>query len=230
MKIIFLFCLLPGILTAADFFDDFESYTPGDDLADSADWYSIDPSGDLIVTEEGSNTIVESLWNGYDDVTYACLGAADWSDGMVSADLMFRGEDVMYGLPVRMNSSTGECYMGCLYAIYPPYGSTLIMHIDENGVQTILDSDPFHSQSPDTWYHVSFEVTGNDPVSLKFSVNGTMYSEFQDDTYKLGPGLSGLWGFSGGILEGFYADDFDVDDYSAAMASTTFGAIKALFR
>jgi hypothetical protein len=81
-----------------------------------------------------------------------------------------------------------------------------------------------------SWYDLSFEVTGNNPVSLKVSVNGTVNSEFQDSTYVLGAGMSGIGGTFEDMMPVIYIDNFDVNDYSMAIATTTFGAIKALFR
>lgn len=229
MRCILILCIIPGILIAADFFDDFESYPLGD-LADTAYWLRIDPSGNLVVTEDGGNKVVETVWNGYDHIAYVSLGSAVWTDGKISADIKFSGSELIFGFMARANTSTGECYIGGIYPIYPPIGVTIIGYIDENGEYTILSSDYINPLNTDTWYNVSFEVTGNNPVSLKLSVNGTVNTECQDDTYDLGAGMSGIGGTYEDMMPVIYIDNFDVNDYSMAIATTTFGAIKALFR
>lgn len=230
MKTILFICVLPGILLAADFPDNFDSYTPGDDLDQSAAWFRYDPGGNLFVADDGGNNIVESLWNSYDYIVYTCFGSLIWSNGAVSADIKFNGSESTFGFMSRMNTSTGECYVGGIYPVYPPVGATVIGYVNENGDYTTLAEDYFYPLNEDIWYNVSFEVTGNNPVTLRVSVNGTVNSDVQDSVYDLGAGMAGLGGGYENTEPMFYVDNFNVDDYSTALSRISFGAIKAIFQ
>ncbi|MCK4816285.1 hypothetical protein KA005_10995 [bacterium] len=230
MKTIIFLCILPSFFIAADFIDDFESYTPGDDLGDALYWLRLDPGGNLVAADDGGNGIVETVWNSYNYMAYVCLGSLVWSDGEISADVKFTGTEAVIGLLSRINGLTGECYIGGIYTVYPPIGATVIAYVNANGDFTILSNDYLYPLYTDTWYNVSFEVTGNGPVNLKVSIDGTVNSNIQDNTHNLDIGMAGLGGSYEGAAPMFYIDNFNVTDFSADLAGTTFGAIKALFR
>lgn len=230
MKAIFILSVVSGILTAASFSDDFESYTPPADLASSAYWLHLSPSGNLLVSQEDENNIVETAWNGYNAVAYLCMGSVIWLDGEISTDIRFSGDNAIIGLMSRINVSTGECYLAGIYPLYPPVGATVIARIDSNGDYTILSNDYYYPMNEDTWYDVSFQVTGTDPVNLELSINGNVNSSCTDNTYLIGEGMSGLGGSFEGNEPMFYFDNFSVVDYAAALAGATFGGIKAFFR
>ncbi|MCD4707481.1 MAG: hypothetical protein K8S62_07060 [Candidatus Sabulitectum sp.] len=222
--------ILPAVLLAINFFDDFNSYTPGDDLANSAFWFKADSCGNLTVTSDGGNMIVETVWNSYHFLAYACLGSAVISDGEIEADMKFTGMETSCGLLSRINDSTGESYIGGIYSAYPSIGITVIAYVDANGSYTTLVNDYYYPLNENTWYTVSFEVSGNNPVELSVSVNGTENSTFQDSTYNLSAGLVGLGSAYNGAMPVFYIDNFTVTDYATALSALTFAGIKALFR
>lgn len=163
-------------------------------------------------------------------MAYACLGSLVWSDGEISTDIKFDGADAVFGLLARTNPVTGECYIGGIFPVYPPIGATVIVYVNTNGDFTILANDYFYLLYEDTWYNMSFEVTGSSPVNLKVSIDGTPNSEVQDSTYNLDTGMAGLGGSYEGTAPAFYLDNFSVEDFSAALTTTTFGTIKALFK
>lgn len=230
MKTIMFLCVLPSILIAVDFSDNFESYSPGDDLNSSAYWLRPVPGGNLVVADDGGNNIVETEWNSDSSAVYICLGSAIWSDGAVSTDIKFTGSEAVAGLLGRVNSSTGECYMAGIFPAYPPIGATVIAYVDENGDYTILANDYFYPLNENTWYTVSFEVTGTNPVELKLSVNGSVNSNATDNIFNLDTGLAGVvCGFESAEPM-FYLNNFSVDDYNTALTRVTFGGIKALFQ
>jgi len=230
MKTILFLFILSSFLIAADFFDDFESYVPGDDLGDALYWLRLDPGGNLVAADDGGNGIVETVWNSYNYMAYVCLGSLIWSDGEISTDIKFTGTQSVFGLLARINVLTGECYTGGIFPVFPPIGATVIAYVNANGDFTILSNDYFYPLYTDTWYNVSFEVTGNSPVNLKVSIDGTVNSNIQDNTHDLDIGMAGLGGSYESAAPMFHLDNFNVIDYSTALAMTTFGAIKALFR
>ncbi|MCK5130808.1 MAG: hypothetical protein KAR40_01485 [Candidatus Sabulitectum sp.] len=230
MKTVIFLCILPTILIALNFSDNFESYSPGDDLNSSAYWLRPFPAGNLIVADDGGNNIVETEWNSDSSAVYICMGSAIWSDGAVSADIKFTGSEAVAGLLSRVNSSTGECYMAGIFSTYPPAGATVIAHVDENGKYDILANDFFYPLNENTWYTVSFEVTGTNPVELKLSVNGSVSSNVMDSIFNLDTGLAGVVCGYDDAEPMFYIDNFSVDDYNTALTRVTFGGIKALFQ
>ncbi|MCD4707479.1 MAG: hypothetical protein K8S62_07050 [Candidatus Sabulitectum sp.] len=230
MKIILCLCIFPGILLAANFSDNFDEYSPSDDLGDSIYWLRLDPGGNLVAADDSGNMIVEAIWNTYNYMAYACLGSLVWSDGEISTDIRFNGTETVFGLLARVNPLTGECYIGGIYPVYPPIGATVIVYVNTTGDFTILANDYFYPLNENTWYNMSFEVTGSNPVNLKVSIDGTANSEVQDSTYDLNTGMAGLGGSYEGAAPTFHLDNFSVLDYASDLASTTFGGIKALFR
>jgi len=230
MKAVPILMILPCTLLAADFFDNFESLSQGDNLDSSYYWLQLDPGGSRIPSDEAGDMFTEPVWNGYNYFGYVCLGSAIWSDGAVSADIKFTGSEAPLGFLARADAVTGEAYMGGIYPVLPPIGATVIAYVDSAGGYEILTNDFLYPLSADTWYNVSFEITGSGPVNLELSVNGTVNSSFQDGTHDLGPGACGIGGVFETTAPMFYIDDFNVDDFNTAMARTTFGAIKALFQ
>ena len=129
MKSIMILGLLPAILVAASFSDDFESYTPPVDLDNSAYWLHLDPSGNLNVAEESGNNIVETVWNSNTAVAYLCLGSLIWMDGEISTDMRFTGDNLIIGLMSRIDIASGE-YFPSSYVVIINY-DILYRHIDK---------------------------------------------------------------------------------------------------
>ncbi|MCK5785296.1 MAG: hypothetical protein KAH54_01915 [Candidatus Sabulitectum sp.] len=222
--------ILPATLSAMDFTDNFNLYTPGNDLDVSSFWYKPDSCGSLTVINDGGNMIVETAWNGYNSLAYICLGSEVVLDGEIEADIKYTGLEASCGLLARVNSATGEGYIGYIYSAFPGIGVTFIAYIDGNGNYTTLESDYYYPFNEDSWYTVSFQVTGSNPVELSISVNGSVSSTFQDSIYDLGEGMTGLGSryTSGSAV--YSVDNFAVTDYASALTAVTFGGIKALFK
>ena len=230
MKKLFILFIFPAVLTAASFSDDFDSYTPGDDLSDSIYWLKLDPGGSLTVADDGGNGIVETVWNGNSYLGYVCAGSLICSDAEVRAKVMLNGSEGLAGLISRVDPITGACYIGGLYRVYGTIGATMILYINSSGDFSILSNDYFYPLHEDTWYDVAFEVTGSDPVSLKLSVDGTLNSGVLDTEYNIDSGMTGIGGNYQSSPPLFGIDDFTVTDFSSSMEANSFGAIKASFR
>jgi len=229
MKTMLVFLILPSILMAASFTDDFDGYSPGEDLGDSIYWLRLDTGGNLVAADDGGNGIVETVWGSRKYLAYACLGGLVCSDGVIRSDIKFNGAGAIVGLLARMNPVTGDCYIGGIYRLYGSIGATVIAYVNATGDFTILTNDFFYPLNEDTWYDVAFEVTGSSPAILKVSVNGTVNSNIQDNTYDLAIGAAGLGGNFETAAPMFYLDNFCITDYNQATANTTFGRIKSIF-
>ncbi len=231
MKLTILLFTVPAVLFAASFTDNFESYTPGDDLDSSAYWFTADSSGSFIIADEGGNNIAETVWNGYDFTGYVCMGSAVWSNGTIGCDVKFTGSQAMFALMARINGFSSECYIAGIYPAVPPLGTTVIAYVDATGEYTILSQDYFYPMNENTWYDLDFEVTGTDTVSLKLFVNGSVNSTYQDTEHSLQTGISGvITGYEGSSEPVFSMDNFEVVDTGQPLTAVTFGGIKALFR
>lgn len=222
--------VLPANLSAINFTDNFDFYTAGDNLDNSPFWYKPHTCGDLMVADSGGNMVVETVWNGYTSTIYTCLGSGVFFDGVIEADMKYTGMETSCWLMARVNDSTGESYIGYIYSAFPDIGVTFIAHVDEYGNLTTLDSDYYYPFNQDSWYTVSFQVSGSDPVELSISVNGTENTTYQDYHYKLGAGMSGLGSARNYTSSVFSIDNFSVIDYASSLTAVTFGGIKALFR
>ena len=230
MKTILFLCFLPSILLALDFSDDFESFPPGENLDTSPYWLRPGVGANLLVQDDGGNNIVETSWGSDSFATYLCLGSAVWLEGSVSTEVKFTGSEAVFGLVTRLTGSSSECYMAGIFPAVPPIGATVIAYVDASGDYTILSQDFFYPMNADTWYNLSFEVTGTNPVELALSVNGTLNSSAQDNTHILGMGMAGVVCGYTNAEPMFYMDNFEVDDTGTALTRVTFGGIKTLFR
>lgn len=227
--VLFIF-FLPSLLFAIDFSDNFESYSPGDNLDSSPYWLRPGVGANLLVVDEGGNNVVETSWGHDNFATYICLGSAVWLEGSVSTDVKFTGSEAVFGVLTRLTGSSSECYMAGIYPAIPPLGATVIAYVDASGVYTILAQDYYYPMSADTWYNLTFEITGSRPVELKLSVNGTVNSTAQDNTHNLGMGMTGVVCGYDSAQPMFYMNNFEIDDYDTALTRITFGGIKTLFR
>ncbi len=227
--VLFMF-FLPSLLFAIDFSDNFESYSPGDNLDSSPYWLRPGVGANLLVADDGGNNVVETSWGSDSFATYVCLGSAVWFEGSISTDVKFTGSEAVFGMLTRLTGSNTECYMAGIFPAIPPLGATVIAYVDATGEYTILAQDYYLPMSANTWYNLSFEVTGTNPVELKLSVNGSVNSTAQDNTHNLDMGMSGVVCGYDSAQPMFYMDNFEVDDYDTALARVTFGGIKRLFQ
>jgi len=226
MKFILLVFLVPVALFASDFSDDFESFNTGDDISSSANWLNAANEGNFIVEAEGSNKVAESSWNGFDSILYASTGG--YSDGSVSADVKVSGSGAVFGLFARAHVLNGG-YAGGIAPIAPSLGITYIAYTPLSGEPVILQQN-YISLVANTWYSVSFEVTGLSPVSLSVSIDRSITSEFQDNVYNLDAGFNGVVCGYESTESMFTFDNYVVDDFSTSLERVSFGSIKALFR
>ena len=222
-------CFLTTALLAIDFADNFESFSPGEDLNTSPYWLRPGVGGNLLIQEDGGGNIVETSWGSDSFATYLCLGSAVWFEGSVSTDVRFTGSEAVFGLLTRLAGTSSECYMAGIFPAVPPLGVTVIAYVNPAGEYTMLSQDYFYPMSEDTWYNLSFEVSGTNPVQLTLSVDGTVNSSAQDNTHLLGVGMAGVVCGYDNEEPVFSMDNFEVDDTATALSRVTFGRIKTLF-
>lgn len=232
VRAVLILCVLviTAPLPAENFSDNFDFYTPGDDLESSPFWSKPDSCGNLVVTDTGGNMVVETVWNGFPSLAYACLGSGVVTDCILEADVNYTGLETSCGLLARVNDTTGEGYIGYIYSALPDIGVTFIAYVDGNGNYTTLDSDYYYPFNAGDWYTLSFQVIGIDPVELTVSVNGTESTSVQDSVYNLSAGLTGIGSSCSGSSSVFSVDNYSVIDNASDLAAVTFGEIKTLFR
>jgi len=231
MKSFIVILVISTVLLAANFTDDFDSYTPGSNLSSSPYWFSSDSSGSLIIAEDGSNRIAQTVWNGNKFVGYVCMGAGVWADGTIGCDVKFTGSQAAFALMSRINGFSSESYIAGMFAMIPPVGSTFIAYVDSTGGYNILAQDYFYPLNEDTWYSLNLEISGSDSVDISLSVNNSVNSHFVFTEYVLPAGLSGVAaGFDSTHVPLFSIDNFEVTDNIQSFTTTTFGGIKAIFR
>ncbi len=228
-SIILFLCFLPATLLAINFSDNFESFSPGENLDTSPYWLRPGIGANLLIQDDGGNNIVETSWGSDSFATYLCLGSAIWFEGSVSTDVKFTGAEAVFGLLTRLTGSNSECYMAGIFPAIPPLGATVIAYVNPSGEYTILSQDFFYPMSENTWYNLSFEVSGSNPVQLTLSVDGTVNSSTQDNTHMLGIGMAGVVCGYDSEEPVFSMDNFVVDDTATALTRVTFGRIKTLF-
>lgn len=226
MKFVFFMFLVPVSLLASDFSDDFESFNTGDDISSSASWLNAINEGNFVIEAEGSNNVAESSWDGFDSILYASAGG--YSDGSISADVKVSGSGAIFGLFARAHVLNGA-YAGGIAPIAPSLGITFIAYTPLSGEPIILQQDYIYLAA-NTWYSLSFEVTGLSPVSLSVSIDGTTTSEYQDNVYNLDSGFNGVVCGYESSEPMFIFDNYVVDDFSTSLERVSFGSIKALFR
>jgi len=231
MKAILLLCLIPAMLFAADYEDDFSGYTHGDDLDVSPYWHG-NPGGAFEFAEFSGDDVIESNFGGESVIGYGCMGSGVFADGSVSMDYRFSGTECMFAVLARVNDSTGQAYAGGLYrSEYSTIGGFFIAYLDETGNYTTLVEEVTVYATPDTWHGLTLEISGSNPVSLVLKHNGSQVASTSDSTYLLPVGLTGIGCGFDNAEPTFIADNFVADDAgdSSTIEETTFGEIKAMF-
>jgi hypothetical protein len=222
--------IIPAIVFAVSFTDNFESYTPGDDLDNSPYWVRADTSDCLVVINDGGNNVVETVWTDRSGISYICPGSGIWSVGTVGIDFEYTGSDAILGLIARGNRATSECYMAGVFTLPSKAAYSMILYVNSLGKHTVLNMGYISTLSENTWYSLSFEISGTDPVSLTLNLDGSPYSTCKDSTYLLSPGWSGLGIGKENAPPTFRLDNFHVDDGATTLRACTFAGIKALFQ
>lgn len=226
MKIVFLFIVIPAVLFGGNFSDDFESHTEGNDISAPGSWINT-AGGSFVVAVDGSNKVAETDWDGNKNIVY--LSPGPFTDGTVTADVKFSGFAAGLGLVTRGDYVDGT-YFGAIICFAPRMYSTVIAHRDgRTGKQFVLAQNPL-ILNEDTWYTLSFKVTGTNPVQLSVAVNGKVNSLFNDTVYLLDYGFTGVAAGFESAEPVLCFDNYMVNDYSTSLARTTFGGIKASFR
>ena len=227
MRIVFLSLFIPAILLGVDFSDDFESFSEGDNISSSGDWFWAPGGGDLLVAVEGGDKIAETEWNGNNSILYFSPGS--FSNGSVTAEVKFSGSSAGFGFMGRADLMAGS-YFGSIVSIAPPVCSAVIAYREFISGDTFVLAQDYVTLNEDTWYTLSFEITGTSPVQLALGVNGEVKTSCQDVVYLLDSDYTAVVISFEDSEPMFYFDDYIVDDYATSLARTTFGGIKASFR
>lgn len=214
----------------ADFFDDFESYTIGEDPAVSSDWEREPTGGYALVTGQGENQVLQAFFPDSAFIGYLCQGAGFWEDGSVSMDFSPIGNGSYSSVFARMQLITGEAYAGGVTMYIQPISFAYIAYVNALGDYEILYSDMGPGIVPGNWANIRLQVEGTDPVTLTLYTNGEQAAQVTDYVHCLDSGLSGFALFYQNSLPQMYADNFQVTLSPQSLQTVTFAAVKALFR
>lgn len=219
-------------LVWGDFFDDFQSYQPGQGPESSGNWIREESGGYAIVTSQGEDLVVESFFADSTYLGYLCPAAGFWADGTVSMDFSPNGTGSLANVLARMQIATGETYIGGVLVFLQPFTYAYIGYVNLAGEYELLYSDFGPTITPGTWVSVGLTVENTDPVVLTLHINGQQAAQVLDQIYLLGSGLCGFaMNYEGEVeVPTIYGDDFQVVLSPQSLEAATFGAIKAVFR
>lgn len=223
--------VLPLILlaasAAADFTDDFESYTPGQDPGSSGDWLRSGYGGHAWVVSQGGDQVLEAAFEDSLLVGYVCTAADTWDDGTVGMSFSPEGDGAYCCVIARMVES-GEAYAGGLVTVMQPFTTAFLAYVNASGDFELLWSGfgPFVQQGE--WVDVEMVLEGSEDVSLALYCDGDLAGTAADAVYGLGPGLSGfaMLRDTEEAVPGVSADDFEVVTAPSSLESCTFARIK----
>jgi hypothetical protein len=225
--------LLLAVLSAlagADFFDDFQSYQPGQDPESSGNWIREESGGYALVTSQGGDQVIEAFFPDSSYLGYLCSAAGFWADGSVFMDFSPDGTGSLVNVLARLQITTGETYVGGVIVFLQPFTTAYIGYVNAAGEHELLYSDFGPMITPGTWVNVGLTVENTDPVVLTLHINGQQVAQVNDQVYRLGSGLCGFAMIYEGELPSIHADDFQAVLSAQGLETTTFGAIKAVFR
>ena len=118
------FLHLPLVLLAAsasaDFTDDFEAYTPGQDPEASGNWLRAEYGGHALVALQGGDQVLEAAFEDSLVVGYVCTAAGTWDDGSVGMSFSPDGDGAYCCVLARM-VETGEAYAGGVVTVMQPF-------------------------------------------------------------------------------------------------------------
>ncbi len=217
-------------LVWADFVDDFQSYQPGQGPESSGNWIREESGGYALVTSQGENQVIEAFFPDSTYLGYLCSAAGFWTDGSVSMEFSPDGTGSLVNVLARMQITTGEAYVGGVIVFLQPFTYAYIGYVNTTGDYELLYSNFGPTLTPGTWVNVGLTVENIDPVVLTLYINGQQAAQVLDPVYRLGSGLSGFAMIYEGDVPSILADDFQVVLSAQALETTTFGAIKAVFR
>jgi len=217
-------------LVQGDFFDDFQSYQPGQGPESSGNWIREENGGYALVTTQGENQVIEAFFPDSTYLGYLCSAAGFWAYGSVSMDFSPDGTGSLVNVLARMQITTGEAYVGGVIVFLQPFTYAYIGYVNVAGDYELLYSDFGPTITPGTWVSVGLTAENIDPVTLTLHINGQQAAQVLDQTYLLGSGLSGFAMLFEGGMPSILADDFQVVLTPQGLETMTFGAIKAVFR
>lgn len=213
-----------------DFFDDFQSYQPGQDPGSSGNWIREEYGGYVLVASQGENQVIEAFFPDSTYLGYLCSAAGFWADGSVSMDFSPDGTGSLVNVLARLQITTGEAYVGGVIVFLQPFTYAYIGYVNTTGDYELLYSNFGPTITPGTWVNVGLTVENSDPVLLTLHLNGQQAAQVTDPVYRLGSGLSGFAMIYEGEIPSIFADDFQVVLSAQGLEIMTFGAIKAVFR
>lgn len=230
MRFLLIFLAVGVSAARGDFFDDFESYQPGEDPGDSFHWTREPAGGNVLVTAQGDEQVIEAVFPDSAYLAYICNTAGFWADGTVSMDFRLDGSGSFANVYSRMQLATGEAYVGGIFMFFQPYTYSYIGYVSVTGEYELLYYDFGPILSPDDWVNVGLEIQGEDPVILTLYTNGEETAQVSDPQFLLEPGLSGFALLYEEELPQIFADNFLVVISPQALRATTFGAVKRAFQ
>lgn len=227
------FLHLPLVLLAAsasaDFTDDFEAYTPGQDPEASGNWLRAEYGGHALVALQGGDQVLEAAFEDSLVVGYVCTAAGTWDDGSVGMSFSPDGDGAYCCVLARM-VETGEAYAGGVVTVMQPFTTAFLAYVNASGDFEVLWSGmgPFVSQGE--WVDVQMTIAGSDEVLISLSCDGSPAGTAADAVHALGPGLSGFAVLRDPEeeLPAVSADDFEVVLDQSSLESCTFARIKLL--
>jgi len=234
-SILLLLSVTSIIAGAAIFSDDFESYNPGMDLDDTANWTHFDAPGSLIVVEEGANNYVSHT----DITTYTFDTPGILTDSEISFDFRFTGDWSLGSAAFRLNVAENKGYIVSVCHNIPgtPGHGDYVRVGFANGTthqwqaENIFYLDDYFDDG--VWYHLDAMIYGFDPIMFKFTLDGNIDESGEVVTAlpaELADGKSGL------ATHDFYVGDVHFDNFQVndapdtAIKSASLGSIKASFR
>lgn len=223
--------ILVAAVTAvcADFLDDFESYTPGQDPDESFNWMREPTGGHVLVVEQGENQVVQAFFPDSAYIGYVCSGAGFWDDGSVAMDFSATGSGMLMNVFCRMQITTGDLYVGGVVVFLQPFTYAYIAYVNPMGEYELLYNGYGPTVTPDTWVNVKLLAEGEDPVTLTLFANGQQMGQATDTQYRLGAGLSGFAFLFEGDTPLIHADNFQVLLGPQGLIPSAWGTLKGLF-
>jgi hypothetical protein len=219
---------------ATTWFDDFESYTVGDDLSDYPDWSPGIGHAGCGVAEYESGKRAEPGW-GWD--VYEPPGGL--TDSKVSFDILFTGVYMGAGALYRYNEEGDYYGYGIVFVNdYAPYDDAVFLEI-YNPVDYVWGVLETYSLGPDyfendVWYHVEASIWGCDPLYHYINIDDDLVISEETDMYPgciIESGKSGLVSRNGNAEAEVYVDNYEVDDgVTIGIQPSSLGALKAAFK
>ncbi len=217
-------------MAAADFSDDFESFSPGDDISSSLNWDKAPVGGEAVVIEQSDNKCVNAVFSDSSFIGYVCTAAGFWADGSVAMDFSPSGTGSFANVYARLNILSGDAYAAGLTVFMGTFTYQYIAYITSEGTYELLYSSIGPQVSSGEWANVKLQVEGTNPVTLTLYINDEQVAQVVDTDYLLQEGICGFALYYEGDEPSILMDNFEVIANPLSLAETSFGALKAIFR